>query len=192
MAVRKEVLKPMMDLSGVSCIVGLDLSLTRTGVCILPRDLEGQECSSFSSGEKGVKRLSDLRTKLLSALGSRVLNIAKRDPSGVLVVFENYAFQAHGQTFNIGEWGGVARLAIHDLGMPMIGVAPCKLKKFVTGKGNVEKGMIIKEVFRRWQAEPANNDEADAYGLARYGHCLCSPQGYSDFQIEATKEFTCL
>jgi crossover junction endodeoxyribonuclease RuvC len=53
-----------------------------------------------------------------------------------------------------------------------ISVPPCNLKKFVTGKGNCAKELIIKEVYKRWGFDTDNNNIADAYGLAMMGAAM--------------------
>jgi len=46
-------------------------------------------------------------------------------------------------------------------------VTPGELKKFVTGKGNSKKELILLKTFKKWGVEFDNNNLADAYGLAR-------------------------
>ena len=47
-------------------------------------------------------------------------------------------------------------------------VSPGDLKKFVTGKGNAKKELMLKNVFKKWGADFDDNNLADAYSLARY------------------------
>lgn len=44
-------------------------------------------------------------------------------------------------------------------------------------------------VYKRWDVDASNNNEADAYVLSRLGHCLCYPETYTEFQREASKKF---
>ena len=46
-------------------------------------------------------------------------------------------------------------------------VTPGELKKFITGKGQAKKDLILLNVFKRWGVEFDNSDLADAYGLSR-------------------------
>lgn len=48
-------------------------------------------------------------------------------------------------------------------------VGPGTWKKVVLGKGNFKKGLILKEVYKKWKLDFTSDDEADAYCLARYG-----------------------
>jgi crossover junction endodeoxyribonuclease RuvC len=51
-------------------------------------------------------------------------------------------------------------------------VAPTALKKFITGKGNAKKELMLMKIFKRYGLEFENNNLADAYALARYGENL--------------------
>lgn len=46
-------------------------------------------------------------------------------------------------------------------------IAPNTLKKFVTGKGNTKKNLILMKVYKRWGIEFDCDDLADAYSLAQ-------------------------
>lgn len=47
---------------------------------------------------------------------------------------------------------------------------PTTLKKFVTGKGNSKKELILLEVYKRWGIEFKNNNLADAFVLAKMAY----------------------
>jgi len=44
---------------------------------------------------------------------------------------------------------------------------PTQIKKFITGRGNAKKDVIIREVYKRWGFETDDHNIADAYGLAQ-------------------------
>ena len=46
-------------------------------------------------------------------------------------------------------------------------IVPGTLKKYVTGKGNTKKELILLNVYKKWGIEFNDNNLADAYGLAR-------------------------
>jgi crossover junction endodeoxyribonuclease RuvC len=46
-------------------------------------------------------------------------------------------------------------------------IAPGTLKKFVTGKGNCKKNLILMKTFQKWGVEFEVDDLADAFGLAQ-------------------------
>ena len=53
--------------------------------------------------------------------------------------------------------------------IPFILVPPMTLKKFATGKGNADKDMVIKEVYKRWGHDCTISDEADACAALHFG-----------------------
>lgn len=88
------------------------------------------------------------------------------------VCLEGYAPNSKFNRETLGELGGVARLALSDA-LPVHKihvVAPTALKKFVTGSGTSGKDVVILHTYKKWDVEFSNNDEADAYGLARIAH----------------------
>jgi len=46
-------------------------------------------------------------------------------------------------------------------------ITPGTLKKFVAGKGNVKKELMLLKTYKKWGIEFDNNNLCDAYGLAR-------------------------
>ena len=143
-----------------SPVWGLDLSLTATGSVIL--------ASSHSVVEtwkppnlRGPTRLAWFREKVEDVL-------QRFQPR--LTVLEGYGFSAqHSRAHSLGELGGVVRLALHGAGAPFLVVTPSSLKKYVTGKGNAPKAIMIREVYRRWAVELDDDNQADAYSLAQFG-----------------------
>lgn len=116
----------------IKTIIGLDLSLTRTGVCLFWPEDQGASTSHIKSAQKGLLRLAELENNLK--------NIIYPFSSNCLVVIEDYAFSRNGRNlFGLIEWGGVARLALHKMGVQAITISPTALKKFVTGKGKAQK-----------------------------------------------------
>jgi crossover junction endodeoxyribonuclease RuvC len=58
--------------------------------------------------------------------------------------------------------GHLVRMQMYQRKVPFIVPAPTQLKKFVSGKGTCPKDMICKEVFKKWNIDTKNDDEADA------------------------------
>jgi Holliday junction resolvasome RuvABC endonuclease subunit len=161
--------------------IGLDLSLTQTGVCTLdPTTSEIVDVRTIKppkGSAKGVRRLSWFRSALTEYL-------SHYSPTGLAI--EDYAMGARGKVFGIGELGGVARLVALDLNINTIMVAPTCLKKFATGKGNAGKDVVILNVYKRWGKEFPTNDETDAYVLSRMAEAQFSKnEGLTKGQLEA-------
>jgi len=82
-----------------------------------------------------------------------------------LVVIEGYAFARANRAHQIGELGGVLRVAFAEAGVPLVEVAPMARAKYATGKGNAKKEAVLVEAVKRLGYEGSSNDEADALWL---------------------------
>lgn len=161
-------------------ILGIDASLTSTGWAVLT---SGEFCDTgviSIKGLQGVERLLRIEEELLKL-------ISNRNPN--LIAIEGYAYGRQNQSHQMGELGGVLRVAMTKAGVKWIEVAPTAVKKFATGKGNAKKEQIILEVYKRWGAEFKTNDQADAFVLAQIGHALYGrTQKLTKFQQEVVDE----
>lgn len=166
-------------------IIGLDLSLSRTGVSIFWHKSLETHTISIKSQERGTKRLIDLERKVKFALFPFL--------DKAFVVVEDYSFGSRGRNlFGLIEWGGVARAAISKMGFNVIAVPPKTLKKFVTGSGNADKKQMMNSIKELWGYEAPNNDEADAYALSRFGDALVNKDRYTQEQLRLSLKFTML
>ncbi len=57
---------------------------------------------------------------------------------------------------------------VSDSTVKIITMVPGQIKKFITGKGNAKKELILKEVFRRYDFDTSDNNIADAFAIAKY------------------------
>jgi Holliday junction resolvasome RuvABC endonuclease subunit len=112
----------------------------------------------------GVERLHKARAFLLGFVSRYIVEA---------IAIEGYAFGS--QMANMaGELGGMIRLALYDnyrfvndaSAFPLV-VPPTSLKKYITGKGRVDKNQILLNVYKKWGVEFNNDNAADSYGLAR-------------------------
>ena len=95
------------------------------------------------------------------------------DAYGVdLVVIEGYSFAGKFNNSLQYELGACIRMKLHENEVPFIEIPPTSLKKFVTGKGNAKKDLMMLGVYKRWDFDPADDNEADAYGLAQFGRAI--------------------
>lgn len=133
-------------------ILSLDLSLTAPGYC----DCEG--CGTFHVPAKlrGVERLIDIRDQV------------KESAAGFcdLVVIEGYSYGSKGQAvINIGELGGVIRVALHELHLPVVEIPPACLKRYATGRGNASKDDVLQAGVMRSGHTFVDNNACDAWWL---------------------------
>lgn len=135
-------------------VVALDLSLTSTGVA----DRNGTR--RIRPKSTGVERLAEVRNCVLWEC-----RLDTRDPScrPSLVVIEGYSYASKGQAVvDIGELGGVVRLALYEAGIRYEVVSPSTVKIYGTGKGNASKDEMLLAAVRRFGYEGTSHDEADA------------------------------
>lgn len=85
------------------------------------------------------------------------------------VAYEGYAYGSKFRREELGELGGIMRLALVQTWQPglLFAVAPSSVKKFVTGSGVADKDKMLLAVYKRWEFEAPDHDTADAYTLAR-------------------------
>lgn len=168
-------------MSATPVILGLDLSLTHTGWAASGDPVLQIPVGSLKPKKlKGVERLAWFETELKELIWFH---------KPTLAVIENYAFGATNQLAQLGELGGICRLILHRNDVPFIEVAPTTLKKFVTGKGNSEKNAMMLQCYKLWNVEFSDNNEADAFALAKFGQCYSDPSGFKPWQVDVVREF---
>jgi len=62
----------------------------------------------------------------------------------------------------------IIRVLLYERNIDFSVVPPSTLKKFVTGKGNCKKDLVLLKVFQKWGVEFSDNNLADAYSLAKF------------------------
>lgn len=158
-------------MTGQPRVVGLDLSLTATGVAY-----SDGSAATFRTQARGCARLAWVREEVTSAVGCDVVGCHDHP---ALVVMEGYSYASANQAHQVGELGGVIRLALHEAGVPFVVVAPAALKKYATGKGNANKAAMLQAAWQRLGYEGTDDNEADALwlramGLDALGFPVCS------------------
>ena len=154
--------------------IGLDLSLTGSGVVVL-RHHGVAVRRTLKNRLRGYERLAWIRDRVAEVV--REAQEASRLP--VVAVIEGYAFGAAHKAHDIGELGGVVRTMLFEDGVPFALVPPPTLKKFATGAGNAPKDNVLMQVLKRWGVEMADNNQGDAYALARFGELLCGDEDWT-------------
>lgn len=142
--------------------VGLDLSLTSTGVAIIHDDVVTVQRIT-SKGHKGatslqqVDRLCDIVERIAGAVP---------DTDHTQIAVEGPSYGSTGSAAHIlgGLWW-LVRAYFRDSDLTV--VPPGTVKKYATGKGNAGKDEVLAAVVRRYShVDVRGNDEADALVLA--------------------------
>lgn len=149
-------------------VVGLDLSLTGTGIAfVVNGKLEEDPIKIVSKGKEDAT-LAD-RQDRLHRLSRR---ITAQTSGADLVVVEGPSYGSTGgqQHDRAGLWWLVVDWIAIDFGKQVVEVSPNSRSKYATGKGNVGKDAVLAAVIRRYpQVEVRGNNEADALILAAMG-----------------------
>jgi len=142
-------------------VVGLDLSLARTGMALTDGRLVSirPKAGADDRGRRLHQIVSDITAWLTASRIPPSLAVIERySPGGIQGLTASH----------IGELGGVVRLRLFELAIPWIEVPPAALKKYATGSGGASKEMMTAAA-EVAGADPNNHDEADAFWLRRYG-----------------------
>jgi Holliday junction resolvasome RuvABC endonuclease subunit len=90
------------------------------------------------------------------------------------VAIENYSYGSHGNAIiQLAELGGILRFYLYEKKIPFQVFSPQTVKSFLLGKGNKKmprkesKELMLKTAQRMAFLKFKNDDEADAYTLAR-------------------------
>lgn len=147
------------------CFVGLDLSLTGTGLIIVDSkaNLLTEKVIFSNSKDNPEDRIQQITRSILKELFDYRLDI-----NGVYLEGISYGSQGKG----FAELSGLfyytlIRLKEDFKSINIEIIPPTSLKKYIAGKGNVKKELVILNVYKKFGVEFDNSDLADAYSLAR-------------------------
>lgn len=144
--------------------IGIDASLTSTGIAVLDENGFSTQVLKSKSSLRGPERLDYLQNEFIKILGE-IKN--SHDPIEGCAI-EGYAMgmRQPGRLADIGEWGGLVRLTLYRQSIPTIVVPPTNLKKYISGSGGTKKNLIVMKVLQKYGIECKTDDEADALGLS--------------------------
>ncbi len=145
-------------------LVSLDLSLSATGWAIVTTGP-----NSVAWGTMVMPKPKDEMVRL-AEIRDRVFTMCE---DAELILMEGLSFGSNDP--GAQERTGLAyliRMALWGRGLRYVLVAPSTLKKWSTGKGSAPKELVIKEVYKRWGHDVADNNQADAVGLLYLGMAI--------------------
>jgi len=172
---------------GVS-VVGLDLSLTQTGVAVVEEGRVHWTGVVKSAGKRD-DSLSDRGTRI-SLIVSGVRSLVDRTGAQLAVIeapsFNSRFGSAHDRS---GLWWRVVHM-LDTRDIPVAQVTPMQRAKYGTGKGNADKKTVhaaVQKMYGRPDLPIKTNDEADAVLLAAMGarHLGKPCDVINDWQAEA-------
>ena len=152
--------------------VGLDLSLTSTGIGIIDLNSGTAYTRAVRSSGKKTDTLAMQVARIQDLTDNIVDSVAVCDPE--LVVVESAAFSTRKDSSahrRAGLWWSVVG-ELHIQGFTVVTLSPSELKKFATGKGNASKDAMVARAVSTWGEEVLGtqfNDTSDALFLATAG-----------------------
>jgi Holliday junction resolvasome RuvABC endonuclease subunit len=155
----------------MSTVIGLDLSLTRTGIAIW-RDGQMRTASTPPTSVNGKSydaRNRRIVSQVYSVLGWITANAGREFDLAVIEGPILHGPQT-GSFFDRAQlWGFVfSQLRSREWQIPVAVVNNATLKAWATGKGNADKPMMLSAAREIWP-RVSNHDEADAAWLACMG-----------------------
>ena len=154
-------------------IIGIDPSLTSTGIVVLRGNKVELAVTTKNKPELGtIDRVRLIYERIVCVAES--LTDGEKWQAPDLIVIEGFSYGSKGRSvFDIAYLGWRIREELERLrtedNIPWLEVPPSQLKKFATGQGNANKEIILQQVYKRWGVEFSDNNQADAYVLARIG-----------------------
>lgn len=170
--------------------VGLDMSLSSTGFCIK----RGSDISLET-----IKTTPRTCKNDLERLQHIVKEMLKRIPDDVtMICIEDYyvpmSKAQFGSAISLCALGTLMRVALYNKGLSFYVPTASQLKKFVTGKGNCQKNMVLRDVYKRWNINAEDDNQADSSVLAYMAEAIVdvgnngSLSNYPKFQQEVLKK----
>jgi Holliday junction resolvasome RuvABC endonuclease subunit len=151
------------SLLAFNAFVGIDPSLTNTGIAVYRTDVMADPGIELSSIESTGKKTDSWNTrgKRLQLLTSNVLDEV---PVNSLVVIESPSYGSRGGAAHdrAGLWWAI-HAELRSEGSTVICAAPSQRMKYVTGKGRADKDTVLAHTIRRYpELDITNNNTADA------------------------------
>lgn len=121
-----------------------------------------------------IKNTLDDPIERADSISNTLLEIINEDfdrlsQSGYVICIEGYGFSRVANIEPLFCIGTLIRYKLKINQMRYKNIPPTSLKKFITGKGNSNKDVMMKELYKQWRIDSNNNNEADAHSLALFG-----------------------
>ena len=150
--------------------LGLDLSLTGTGIFVLR--------GAIMRWREIATKPADFAHSLVRVeyIANEVVDYVNKFKPDFIVVEDYFTGRNPRAIIQLCELGTIVRYKLLKSGHPLLVVAPTQLKKFVLGKGSGPKELILKGVFKKWGVDVNSNNLADACTLAYLARAIYNEQ----------------
>lgn len=169
--------------SDFTVFIGIDPSFSGTGVVCLEGD-------NVSIAEIKANPKENLYNRMATILNGVMSTIGHVNRQHALIAIETpVGGMASCTTMMLASLGTYLRIQL--VSWWQLNVSPAHVKQFATGKGNAQKDVVLKDVYRRWQFNTDSNNIADAYVLARVAKAWCEG-GELEYEKKALKSIRSL
>lgn len=149
-------------------VIGLDTSLTRTGVAIIDSWARSTTAHSIVTKEPGAET-SRTRIERIEYITAQVMSRIGTLDETLVVIEGNAQSSRMGKVWDrAGLWWNIV-FTLDASGVPFAICPPNTRAKWATGKGNAHKDDVGIAIDRMWHDIGTNNDERDALCLATMG-----------------------
>lgn len=139
-------------------VLGLDMSLNGTGLCVRCGDKILIVETIKIKKERGMERINIIINHIKK-------RIEEYKPTRVFI--EGYSFGSRGRSIiSLGELGGIVRYVLAEMGLKPVEIAPKSLKKITTGNGNADKVIMLESVNKKFNLLLTDHNQADALALS--------------------------
>lgn len=147
--------------------LGIDLSLVNSGIVLLENGkiIEKKSIKSKHLSDKPIDELKRIQ-KIVSEIEDIV---SEYNPTISVIEGMAYMVTKTSSLVQLGALNYFTRAMLADYNIPFVLVAPTTLKKFVTGKGNADKEVLMMMVYRDYKEQILDNNLVDGFGLSLIG-----------------------
>jgi len=168
-------------------VMGLDISLMETGVCIYDVNTFKYDFFVVKPAKHILKTLKEIDKKSekfnlikyqnwLMAKFCRIFNvytsilylIKKYNPEIIIIEGYSYGSKNSKSIFDIGELQGLLKGFFFIENKKIFFIPPKTLKKFITFNGNATKEIMFDFIMKKYKVSIKNNNVADAFSLVKY------------------------
>jgi len=164
-------------------ILGLDLSLTGSGVVLLNEDNIELELLIKSKPPEEKNNLSEIER--ISKIKDKIISVIKEHKPD-LVSIEGMAFMVRNATSltQLSFLNYSIREYLWKNNIKFLIVSPKSLKKFITGNGNADKEEMMMTLFSKYHIVTTDDNISDACALGIVGRTLLNKSAVNDKEKE--------
>lgn len=142
--------------------LGLDIALAKNGICLINENGDLIISDVFKTNN------SDIIENRIKKLIDEILKIINENEIEKIYL-EGLSYGSSGNSFAqiCGMHYTLRYEILNNCNIDVTIIEPNKLKKFITGKGNCKKDLILLNVYKKFGVEFDDDNLADAYSLAR-------------------------